>query len=392
MSDGAIQALIESVRGHMSSLFRICEAVATLDMFSAFAHLVTSFEYVRPQITDTLGIKAARHPIKERIQITRFIPNDVYASQNTRFQIITGCNMSGKSTYIRTIALLTIMAQIGSFVPATYASFPILHQLFARTSMDDSIEANVSTFAAEMRETAFILRNIDKRSMAIIDELGRGTSTRDGLAIAVAIAEALVDSRALIWFATHFRELARIMSERAGVINLHLAVDISDLHGRNDPRSARHSSTELGEDQAIDDDGKTITMRYTIAPGQVKTTHYGLALASLVPLPPAVLETAEAVAWKLELHTQKRKKTSMAVLRERKRKLILNLKEHLMQARSGALEGDVLKGWLAELQKEFVRRMTEINQEAEDAETAEEEDREISEDVPMADTHTVIDD
>lgn len=134
--------------------------------------------------------------------------------------------MSGKSTYIRSIALMAVMAQIGSFVPAEYASFPILHQLFARVSVDDNIEANVSTFAAEMRETAFILRNIDRRSMAIIDELGRGTSTRDGLAIALAIAEALVESRALVWFATHFRDLATIMAERNGVISLHLAVEV----------------------------------------------------------------------------------------------------------------------------------------------------------------------
>ncbi len=133
--------------------------------------------------------------------------------------------MSGKSTYIRSVALMGVMAQVGSFVPAQYASFPIVHQLFARVSMDDSIEANISTFASEMRETAFILRsilpilqspvnaansrtrNIDNQSLAIIDELGRGTSTRDGLAIALSIAEALVESKALVFFATHFREL-----------------------------------------------------------------------------------------------------------------------------------------------------------------------------------------
>ncbi|KAF2098960.1 hypothetical protein NA57DRAFT_39496 [Rhizodiscina lignyota] len=365
-SANAILTLIESLRTHMSSLFRICEAIAMLDMLSSFAHLVTSYEYIRPQITDTLGIKAGRHPIKERVQTTKFIPNDVYSSQSTRFQIITGCNMSGKSTYIRMIALLAIMAQVGSFVPASYASFPILHQLFARTSLDDSIEANVSTFAAEMRETAFILRNIDRRSMAIVDELGRGTSTRDGLAIAIAIAEALVDSRALVWFATHFRELARIMSERSGVINLHLAVDISDAQSRTNRGGTRHSSTDLGiDDNHVNAESQTITMHYTVAPGHVQTTHYGLALASVVPLPAAVLETADKVARKLDLNAKTRKKTSAAVLRERRRKLILNLKEHLVQARTGGLEGDVLRDWLAELQKEFVRRMAEIDNETE---------------------------
>ena len=98
--------------------------------------------------------------ISDQAHSEKLVPNDVYAAQQARFQIITGCNMSGKSTYIRSIALMTVMAQIGCYVPAAYASFPLIHQLFARVSMDDSIEANVSTFAAEMRETAFILRQV----------------------------------------------------------------------------------------------------------------------------------------------------------------------------------------------------------------------------------------
>lgn len=96
--------------------------------------------------------------LSQKVHPEKFVPNDVYASQQSRFQVITGCNMSGKSTYIRSVALMCVMAQVGCFVPATYASFPLIHQLFARVSMDDSIEANVSTFASEMRETAFILR------------------------------------------------------------------------------------------------------------------------------------------------------------------------------------------------------------------------------------------
>ena len=135
---------------------------------------MTVNDYVRPHISDTLGIKAARHPIREKIMQTTFIPNDVYATQQSRFQIITGCNMSGKSTFIRMIALLSIMAQVGSFVPASSASFPILHNLFARIGMDDSIESNISTFSAEMREIAFILRNLERRSMAVVPVLVMG--------------------------------------------------------------------------------------------------------------------------------------------------------------------------------------------------------------------------
>ncbi|KZM21121.1 ATP binding [Ascochyta rabiei] len=336
--DQAIDALIEAARGHMSVMFKICEAVALLDMIAAFSQLVTVNDYTRPQLTETLAIKSGRHPIKEKITQNKFVPNDVYATQQTRFQIITGCNMSGKSTYIRTVALMSIMAQIGCFVPASYASFPILHQLFARLGMDDSIETNVSTFAAEMREIAFILRNIDRRSMAIIDELGRGTSTRDGLAIALAIAEALVSSKALVWFATHFKDLATIMHERAGVLNLHLAVDMERE--------------------------QNMTMLYKISQGTVKETHYGLALARVVPLPPGVVDRAAVVAQKLERHMLRRKKTSEVVLKEKRRKLILNLKEHLVQAQTGVLEGEVLTAWLKELQREFVNRMTALEAEA----------------------------
>ncbi|KAF2993307.1 MutS protein msh4 [Curvularia kusanoi] len=338
MSDKAVDTLIETVRSHMSVMFKICEAIALLDMTVGFAQLVTLHDYTRPQLTDTLAIKSGRHPIKEKIMRDKFIPNDIYATQQTRFQIITGCNMSGKSTYIRTVALTTIMAQIGCFVPASYASFPILHQLFARLGMDDSIETNMSTFAAEMREIAFILRNIDHRSMAIVDELGRGTSSRDGLAIALAIAEALVSSKALVWFATHFKDLATIMHERAGVLNLHLAVDMESEN--------------------------SMTMLYKIAEGTVKESHYGLALARVVPFPPGLVDRAEAVAQKLERHMLRKKRTSETVLKEKRRKLILNLKEHLVQAHNGVLEGEVLSAWLKELQKEFVNRMSALEAEA----------------------------
>lgn len=335
MSVESIDRLIGDIREYMSTLFKICEAIALLDMLSSFAQIVTSQDYVRPSITDTLAIRSARHPMREKLDKTRFIPNDIYATQQSRFQIITGCNMSGKSTYIRSVALLTVMAQIGSFVPATFASFPIIRQLFARVSTDDNIEANVSTFAAEMRETAFILRNIDKHSLVIIDELGRGTSTRDGLAIAIAIAEALVASRALVWFATHFRDLALILAERNGVVNLHLAVS--------------------------NDDEDKLEMLYRIASGAVQEEHYGLKLARVLPLPADVIRHAELVARTLEAQTKRKRKAGGAIKVARRRKLLLNLKEHLVQAKGGKMEGEELAEWLAELRTEFVERMVGLD-------------------------------
>ncbi|KAF2454939.1 muts domain V-domain-containing protein [Lineolata rhizophorae] len=342
-SNQAVQQLTEDVRGHISNLSKICESIALLDMLSSFAQLVTCQDYVKPRLGDTLAIKSGRHPIRDKFQKERFIPNDVYATQQTRFQIITGCNMSGKSTYIRSIALLSVMVQIGCFVPAEFAAFPVLYQLFARVSADDSIEANVSTFASEMRETAFILRNIDHRSMAIIDELGRGTSPRDGLAIAIAISEALVDSHALVWFATHFHEVSSILSERPGVVSMHLEVEM--------PTADRHK----------------MTMLYRIAPGPTTASHYGLALARVMPLPGIVLEHAERVASHLDDMARRRSMTSAAVLTQRRRKLVLSLKEQLSQARESNMRDEVLSRWLKQLQIEFVRRMQALEDEVAEA-------------------------
>ncbi|KAI9674464.1 MAG: MutS protein msh4 [Caeruleum heppii] len=208
--------------------------------------------------------------------------------------------------------------------------------------MDDSIEANVSTFAAEMRETAFILRNIDKGSIVIIDELGRGTSTRDGIAIALSIAEALVESRALVWFATHFRDLARIMAERSGVVNLHLTVEMTG--------------------------SEAMTMLYTIADGCAAEEHYGLKLARLVDLPPKVLDIATEVSATLRRRAEKAKQSSQALAVAKRRRLILGLKETLIQARDGSMANKELHSWLKRLQEEFVNRMSAIDAQAEASE------------------------
>lgn len=154
------------------------------------------------------------------------MPNNVFVSDSSRFQIITGCNMSGKSTYLRMVALQQIMAQIGCYVPAKFATFPMIRKLFARVTTDDVAEANMSTFSLEMREMAFIMgwalpcglgvrtltgsRNTDHETLLIIDELGRGTSTREGLGLALALSEALIQTHAKVLFATHFVEMGRL--------------------------------------------------------------------------------------------------------------------------------------------------------------------------------------
>ena len=339
MSDRTIQDLIEDIRTKIHPLFKVSEGIAMLDMIAAFAQLVTTQEYSKPEIIPTLAIKAGRHPVREKIQHEKYISNNVYADPSRRFQIITGCNMSGKSTYIRSIALMAVMAQVGCFVPAQYASFPMTHSLFARVSTDDNIEANVSTFASEMRETAFILRNMEKRSLVIIDELGRGTSTTDGLAIAIAIAESLIESGAYVWFVTHFRDLPRILAERAGVVNLHLRVDISS-------------------------DASKMKMLYKIKAGYEEEKFYGLALARVVNLPLQVLDTAAKVSKSLNERNEARRSNAKALAVARKRKLVLTLRQQLLHAKRGNMSSENLRKWLQKLQEEFLVRMSAIDEQA----------------------------
>ena len=299
MSDQTIQDLLRDVCTEVSGLFRVSEAIAMLDMLAAFAQLATNYDYIRPELTDTLAIKAGRHPIREQIHNSKFIPNDAYATPQTRFQIITGC-----------------------------------------IATSDDLDANVSTFAAEMREMAFILRNIQPRSMVIIDELGRGTSTTDGLAIAVALAEALISSNALVWFVTHFHDLAQILAERSGVINLHLAAEIAP-------------------------DASKMTMQYRIAEGPVPDRRYGLVLAKLADLPPAVLNKARSVSEAMDQLAKRRNSPSRAVAIAQKRKLLLSLREQLLLARDGTMDKASLRAFLIKLQDDFVLRMTAINREME---------------------------
>lgn len=246
--------------------------------------------------------------------------------------------MSGKSTYIRTVALLQVMAQIGCFVPAQYASFTIIHNLFSRTSTDDSIESNMSTFSAEMRDMAFILRNINDKSLAIIDELGRGTSIRDGLSIAIAMAEALIQSNALVFFATHFTDLAQVLEDRPGVINLHLETQTIVTEG-NIPK---------------------MTMLYKVGSGPVQEENYGIKLARAIGFPGRFLDFAEEVTNTLKRDAESKKQNSESRKLALRRKLILNLRETLQQAYDSEMNEDMLRGFLRRLQSEFISRMEAI--------------------------------
>ncbi len=202
--------------------------IAELDVLSSLAEAAHRYRYVRPRFTDRheIFIRDGRHPIVERLLSGgQFVPNDLSFRENEYLMVLTGPNMSGKSVYLRQVALICLMAQIGSFVPAREATLPIVDKIFARVGASDMLAAGYSTFMVEMLETANILNNATERSLIILDEMGRGTSTFDGVSIAWAVAEHLATkTRAKTLFATHYHELTKLAERLPGIKNCHVTV------------------------------------------------------------------------------------------------------------------------------------------------------------------------
>lgn len=220
----------EKAVAYIPRLQRIARAVAGADCVLSLSRVSVANGYVKPVINDETGvleIKAGRHPIIEELMKTEnFIANDTYMDNGeNRTIILTGPNMAGKSTYMRQIALITVMAHIGCFVPADKAVIPVTDKIFTRVGASDDILFNQSTFMVEMTEAAYILRNATEKSLIIIDELGRGTSSLDGLSIARAVVEFITEKiRAKTIFATHYSELVGLAAVTDGVKNFGMAV------------------------------------------------------------------------------------------------------------------------------------------------------------------------
>lgn len=221
----------DKVGAEVVRIQKTAKAVAALDVFASLALVAQRNNYVRPKINESgvLDIKNGRHPVVEQmIEHDMFIANDTYLdNQKKRVSIITGPNMAGKSTYMRQTALIVLMAQIGSFVPADKANIGIVDRIFTRVGASDDLASGQSTFMIEMTEVANILRNATSRSLLILDEIGRGTSTFDGLAIAWAVIEHISDTKlcgAKTLFATHYHELTELEGKISGVNNYCIAV------------------------------------------------------------------------------------------------------------------------------------------------------------------------
>ena len=257
---------------------KTAKAVAALDVFASLALVAEKNNFVRPKINETgvLDIKGGRHPVVEQmIENDMFISNDTYLdNQKKRVSIITGPNMAGKSTYMRQTALIVLMAQIGSFVPAEKANIGIVDRIFTRVGASDDLASGQSTFMVEMTEVANILRNATSKSLLILDEIGRGTSTFDGLAIAWAVIEHISNTRlcgAKTLFATHYHELTELEGKIPGVNNYCIAVK------------------EKGDD--------IVFLRKIVKGGADKS--YGIQVAKLAGVPDSVINRAKELVEEL---------------------------------------------------------------------------------------------
>src|SRR5206468_2403045 len=209
------EALLDAVAVHHPTLARTADTLAALDTVASLAEVAHRRGHVRPAITraPTLTIRAGRHPVVEAVAGGGFVPNDTRLDPEAeQLLVITGPNMGGKSTYLRQVALITLLAQTGSFVPAAEAEIGLVDRIFTRVGASDNLVGGESTFMVEMREMAHILANLTPRSLVILDEIGRGTSTFDGISIAWAVAEHLHEAaeRPRTLFATHYHELTAL--------------------------------------------------------------------------------------------------------------------------------------------------------------------------------------
>ena len=271
--------VVEKIAEEMTRIQSVSEHIARLDALCSLAESAVKNNYVRPEIdmSKILRITEGRHPVVELTQTdTIFVPNDVYLDdENDRLAIITGPNMAGKSTYMRQTALIVLMAQIGSFVPAKSATIGIVDRVFTRIGASDDLSSGQSTFMVEMTETAAILKQATDRSLLILDEIGRGTSTYDGMAIARAVLEYCADKRRLgakTMFATHYHELSALEHEHEGVRNYNVT--------------------------AKKQDGKLNFLR-KVTPGPADES-YGIEVAKLAGVPDSVIKRAAGYLLELE--------------------------------------------------------------------------------------------
>ncbi|MDY4788032.1 MAG: DNA mismatch repair protein MutS [Bacilli bacterium] len=264
----------EEIQKYTEKIQTLSEVLSFIDVLRSFAEVSVDNNYVRPSFNNLVYIKEGRHPVLEKVlKNSEYVSNDLYLDEDNFLKIITGPNMGGKSTFMRQIALIVIMAQIGCFVPCKEATLKVFDKIFTRIGASDDLVSGQSTFMVEMLEANHALRNASKDSLIIFDEIGRGTSTFDGMALAQAIIEYLTyNVKALTLFSTHYHELTSLEKELKGVKNIHV-----DVYEENDE----------------------VTFLYKIKEGPANKS-YGINVARLASLPQELLDRASSILTSLE--------------------------------------------------------------------------------------------
>jgi len=327
ISNVLLDELLVEVREHIAFLYQLSETICNLDLLISLAKVSMNQDYVCPEFGDEIAVRQGRHPILDTMPLD-IVSNDIKADPFSRLHVLTGPNMSGKSTYLRQVVLLCIMAQLGSRVPAESALLRIPDRIFSRVSNRDCIETNSSTFMVEMQETSFILSNVGPTSLVIIDELGRGTSATEGAAICYAVCEhLLLRSSSFVFLATHFTLMTRL----------------ADLH----PCAFNHhflpSPAEEGEG------AQQLVFSHKLVSGKAPPSHlnYGLQLAAS-SLQEDLMKKARSFAGKVEQGRNgsfKENITDQASLRA-----VVKLK----RLRRSGLGGDELAEALAEVRRQLL--------------------------------------
>jgi DNA mismatch repair protein MSH3 len=315
--DLAFKALLAEISTHYSLLRDTVTSLSTLDCLLSLATVASLPGYTKPTFSTSteITIVGGRHPMVEALLPTTYIPNSTSLStspNSTRALLITGPNMGGKSSYVRQVALICILAQLGSFVPADSATLGLLDSIHTRMGAYDSIFTSQSTFQCELSETSDILRTATPRSLVILDELGRGTSTHDGVAIAGSVLDYVVrEVKCLCLFITHYQSLAGVsrgFEEGRELRNVHMRFTATNpsARGRSEDTDAE------GDEEGVDGD-EEITFLYEVGEG-VAHRSYGLNVARLARVPKAVLETAALKSRELEMEVKQKKLASLSAM------------------------------------------------------------------------------
>ena len=270
----------EKVKAYISDIQNTSKVIALIDMLVAFATVSEENNYIRPIISKEkkIDIREARHPVVEKVIKNNFVPNDIIMNNGVDILLITGPNMAGKSTYMRTLAIIIIMSQIGSFVPAKSCTISIFDKIFTRIGASDDLVSGDSTFMVEMKEANNAISEATPNSLILFDELGRGTATYDGMSLAQSILEYIHNKiKAKTLFSTHYHELTSLSADLKRLRNVHVS--------------------------AVEEKGK-ITFLHKVKMGSIDKS-YGIHVASLAQLPKEVIERANEI---LEMYETKNKK------------------------------------------------------------------------------------